>query len=107
MRAERGACMKIFPSVLVAGLVLWGSSAVAEEIDLSTWTCKKFQTASKEEVTLIMTWLGGYYKDEDDSPIINTDDFAANAKKLNQYCASHPNIGLIKATDKLFQGEEE
>ena len=29
----------------------------------------------------------------------------ANAKKLGEYCAGHPDIGLITATDKLFQKE--
>ena len=26
----------------------------------------------------------------------------ANLKKLNEYCAANPTIGLITATDKLF-----
>ncbi len=37
--------------------------------------------------------------------MIGTTQFVANAKKLGQYCAAHPDIGLITATDKLFQKE--
>ena len=62
----------------------------ADDIDLSTWTCKQFQSASKDDVGVILAWLDGYYKDEDDPPVIDTDKFVANAKKLGEYCAAHP-----------------
>lgn len=79
--------------------------ALAENIDLSTWTCKQFQAADKETVEIILSWLDGYYKDEDDPAVIDTDKFVSNAKKLGQYCADHPEIGLITATDQLFKSE--
>ena len=85
---------------LSAGLM---SAATAEKIDLSTMTCAKFQASPGEEVKLILTWLDGYYRDEKDPPVIDTDLFVANAKKLGEYCTANPTIGLITATDKLFQ----
>ena len=97
--------MKFVTSALVAGVLLWCNAASAENIDLSTWTCKQFQTASKENIEIILTWLDGYYKDEDDPAIIDTDQFVANAKKLGEYCSGHPDIGLITAADKLFKSE--
>ncbi len=88
---------------LIAGVLLVdGSPAGASTIDLSTWTCAKFQAADKEEIGVILAWLDGYYRDEDDPPVIDTDKFVANAKKLGQYCAAHPDIGLITAADELF-----
>ena len=48
------------------------------------------------------TWLDGYYKDQDDPPVIEMDKFVDNAKKLGEYCSDHPDIGLITAADKLF-----
>jgi len=95
--------MKIFAAALVAGLIQYCTPALADDIDLSTWTCQKFQSASKDDVGIILAWLDGYYKDEDDPPIIDTDQFVENAKKLGQYCAGHPDSGLITATDKLFK----
>ena len=77
--------------------------AFADDIDLSAWTCRKFQSAAKDDVTVILAWLDGFYKQEDDPPVIDTSRFAANVKKLNDYCAVHPDVGLIAATDKLFQ----
>ena len=68
--------------VLVAGLLASGTPAFSSTIDLSTWTCAKFQAADKDD--------------------IGTEKFVANAKKLGQYCAKHPDIGLITAADELF-----
>ena len=79
------------------------SAAHAEKIDLSTMTCAKFQASAGDEVKLILTWLDAYYRDEKDPPVIDTELFVANAKKLGEYCSANPTIGLITATDKLFQ----
>jgi acid stress chaperone HdeB len=90
----------------LAALMMAGSfAAAATAIDLSTWTCRKFQTASKEDTAIILAWLDGYYKQEDEPPVIDADQFAANQKKLYEYCVDHPETGLITAADKLFQKE--
>ena len=93
--------MKIAPLV-VAALLLAASLAAASVIDLSTITCKDFLQSSKDDVGVTLAWLDGYYKGEDDPPIIDTDRFVANARKLGEYCAAHPEVGLITATDHLF-----
>ena len=79
------------------------TSAFAEDIDLAAWSCNKFINASKEDVGIILAWLDGYYKEEDEPPLIDTDELVAKARKLGEYCAAHPEANLIEATDKLFQ----
>ena len=56
----------------------WGSRCrpAAEPIDLSTVTCKKFFEYNKDNLSLLLMWLDGYYKDEDDDPIIDFDKMA-------------------------------
>ena len=95
--------MKLLAGALAAGLLFCVDAAFATEIDLSTWTCHQFQTASKDDVGVILAWLDGYYRGENDPPIIDTDKFVENAKKLGEYCSAHPDVGLITATDKLFK----
>jgi len=97
--------MNMIAAAVAAMLLAAASPARAADIDLSTWTCKQFQSASKDDIGAILAWLDGYYKDEDDPPVIDTTKFVDNAKKLGEYCAAHPDIGLITATDKLFQKE--
>ena len=95
----------IAAAVLVAVLLALIVPAHADDIDLSTWTCKRFLDANSADVNVILAWLDGYYKDVDDPPIIHTEDFFANSKKLRDYCTAHPDMGFIAATDTLFERE--
>lgn len=88
--------------VLALGLAVASTPAFATSIDLSTWTCAKFQAAPKDDIGVILAWMDGYYRSEDDPPVIDTEKFVANAKKLGEYCAKHPDIGLITAADEVF-----
>jgi acid stress chaperone HdeB len=95
--------MRVLAALFVAGLLISCNSAFAGDIDLSTWTCKKFQAADKDDIGVILAWLDGYYRGEDDPPVINTDRFVENAKKLGACCSAHPDLGLITATDTVFK----
>jgi acid stress chaperone HdeB len=89
--------------VVLAGTLVCCTPAAAEDIDLAAWSCNKFMNASKDDVGIILAWLDGYYKEENEPPLIDTDELVAKAKKLGEYCAAHPESNLIEATDKLFQ----
>ena len=97
MRLVTGAICALF-----IGLLADGTPASATSIDLSTWTCAKFQAADKDDIGVILAWMDGYYRGEDDPPVIDTEKFVANAKKLGEYCAAHPDTGIITAADELF-----
>ena len=95
--------MKYFAAMLAAVALAWIVPAHADDINLSTWTCKRFLDANSADVNVILAWLDGYYKEEDAPPVINTEQFVANAKRLGAYCAAHPDDYLIEVTDRLFQ----
>jgi acid stress chaperone HdeB len=88
----------------IAALLIFGftSASHAVVIDLSRMTCQEFLASNKDEIRIIWAWLDGYYKDEHDPPIIDINSLATNLKKLDEYCAANPTIGLITATNKLF-----
>jgi acid stress chaperone HdeB len=88
--------------VAVAATLAFASPAWAEKLDLSTLKCEAFLKEDKDTVNILLAWLDAYYKDEDDPPIIDTDKYVANAKKLGDYCRANPSHGLITATDQLF-----
>jgi acid stress chaperone HdeB len=79
------------------------SAPHAAILDLSMMTCREFLDTDKDEIRIILAWLDGYYKDEQDPAILDTNTLVANLKKLNDYCAANPTAGLITATDKLFR----
>jgi acid stress chaperone HdeB len=87
---------------LLVGFSAGVMPAGAGTIDLSTWTCAKFQAADKDDIGIILAWMDGYYRSEDDPPVIDTEKFVANAKKLGEYCSKHPQTGIITAADELF-----
>jgi acid stress chaperone HdeB len=91
-----------FSAFLVIGMIACCNPAFADDIDLSTMTCKAFVNADDETIKLILTWLDGYYKDQDDPPVIETHEFIEDAKKLGEYCGNHPDQGLITAADQVF-----
>lgn len=93
---------RLITSAFIAAAALGATAASAETIDLSTWTCSKFQSSDKDTIGIVLAWLDGYYQDENAAAIIDTTKFVANAKKIGEYCSAHPNEGLITATDKLF-----
>jgi acid stress chaperone HdeB len=89
----------------IAALLILGftSASHAVVIDLSMMTCQEFLATDKDEIRIIWAWLDGYYKDEQDLPIMDTNTMVDNLRKLNDYCAANPTIGLITATNKLLK----
>ena len=88
----------------IAALLILGFTPACHAVilDLSMMTCQEFLATDKDEIRIILAWLDGYYKDEQEPAMLDTDTMVANLKKLNEYCAANPTIGLITATDKLF-----
>ncbi|MDR6952860.1 acid stress chaperone HdeB [Ancylobacter sp. 3268] len=92
-------------AVVAVAFVLGVSPVMADKWDLSTMTCKQFTDSDNSTIGIILAWLDAYYKDEEAPPVIDTEKFVQNAEKLGAYCAVNPQIGLITATDSLFDSE--
>jgi len=50
---------RLFASALIAAATLSAPCAFAEKIDLSTWTCSKFQSSDKDTIGVVLAWLDG------------------------------------------------
>src|SRR3954451_18657400 len=95
--------MKQICAAVLALPLLATSQASAEILDLSTITCKDFVAGSKERIGVMLAWMDGYYREEDDPPILDCDRFNKHAERLGAYCASPPSVALITAADSLFE----
>ena len=93
--------VKTLSVILAAACLFAAAPAQAQKLDLSTVTCKQFLETSKENVSLILMWLEGYYTDEDDPPIVDFDKMKTDAEKLAEYCAKNPTSGLITAAEEV------
>lgn len=77
----------------------------AQQLDMSTVKCRDFISGSKENISLMLMWLQGYYSDEDASPIIDFDKMAKDARKLGEYCAKNPDHSVITAAEESLDDE--
>ncbi|HEY0568865.1 MAG TPA: HdeA/HdeB family chaperone [Xanthobacteraceae bacterium] len=93
--------MKSVHVAFVALALSLTSPAQAQQIDLSTITCKDFFEGSKERVDFVVVWLLGFYTGEDDPPILDFGKMKDKAEKLGAYCAKNPNHGLTTAAEQV------
>jgi acid stress chaperone HdeB len=95
--------MKTTVSMLfAAALVLTSLPAHAVVLDLSTLTCKQFVEGGDDEIKMVLTWMDGWYKGDQDEAIIDTDVFVDNAKKFGAFCAANPTISIVNAAEKIL-----
>jgi acid stress chaperone HdeB len=94
--------MKKIAFAAATAVVLLASPALAEKIDLGTMKCSDFVKSDEGTMTVILSWIDGFYKDPDASAVIDTDLFVENSKKLGEYCGANPDIGVGTAAEELF-----
>ena len=88
--------------LFAAAITLSSIPAHATVIDLSTLSCRQFLEGGDDEIKMVLTWMDGWYKGDDDKAIIDTDVFVENAKKFGSYCAAHPNISIVNAAEEIL-----
>ena len=95
--------MKTTVSMLFAAALLVSSvPARAEVLDLSTLTCKQFLEGGDDEIKMVLTWMDGWYKGDEDKAIIDTKVFVDNAKKFGTYCAANPTVSIVNAAEEIL-----
>jgi acid stress chaperone HdeB len=88
---------------IVAALVLFAAvPARAQQLDLSTVTCKQFIESDKDTIGLILMWMEGYYTEQNAKPIVDFDKMKKDGGKLGEYCSKNPGHGLITAADEIL-----
>lgn len=88
--------------LFAATLTLLTAPANAVVLDLSTMSCKQFVESGPDEIKMVLTWMDGWYKGDQDEAIIDTEVFVANAKKFGTYCANHPTVSIVTAAEKVL-----
>lgn len=94
--------MKLVGAAVLAAMLMSAAPASAQVFDLSTVKCKDFLESGKENISLIMMWLDGYYHGEDDAPTIDFDKMKVTGEKLGAACAKQPTMGLISVAEEIY-----
>ena len=92
----------LFSVLLATVFALFAVPAHATKLDLSTMTCKQFLDSGDDTIKLVLTWMDGWYKGDEDTAIIDTDVFVENAKKFGAYCGANPTISIVNAAEEVL-----
>ncbi|MDF0583706.1 HdeA family protein [Bradyrhizobium yuanmingense] len=88
--------------LFAAALSLASMLAHAVKWDLSTMTCKQFLESGEDNMGVVLTWMDGWYKGDEDNAIIDTDVFIENAKKFGSHCGQNPTVSVVTAADEIL-----
>jgi acid stress chaperone HdeB len=94
--------MNLARTALLAAALLLPTAANAVVLDLYTMTCKQFVESDKDTISMMLTWLDGWYKGDSDEAKIDTDVFVENAKKIGEYCGKNPTISIVNAAESVL-----
>jgi acid stress chaperone HdeB len=92
----------LIATLFAAALMLSSAPASAVVLDLSTMSCKQFVESGDDGIKMVLIWLDGWYKGDQDDAIFDTDVFVENAKKFGTYCAEHPTVSIVTAAEKIL-----
>lgn len=95
--------MKKLSMILVAAAMFAPLPLKAQQLDLSTVSCKDFVGSDKETIGFILMWLEGYYSHQDAKPIVDFDKMKGNGGRLGEYCGKNPSHSLITAADDVMK----
>jgi acid stress chaperone HdeB len=95
--------MKRIASIALAVSLALSLPASGQKLDLSTVKCKEFLESGKENISLILMWMAGYFADQDASPVVDFDKMKTDAEKLGEYCSKNPAHGLITAAEEVLE----
>jgi hypothetical protein len=51
-------------------------------------------------------WIAGWHASDTESKIFDTDEFVSAMEKIGEYCGSHPNVGLLTASEEFMSADE-
>ena len=71
-------------------------------IDVSKITCDQFATYKIENPKYIVIWLSGYYHGTRGDMTVDIQTLSADAKKVEGYCLSKPDVPLIQAVKTVL-----
>ncbi len=75
------------------------------KLDLSTILCRELPDMKPEQVEQVVTWMLGFYTEEQDPRVIDPEKIKAGVGKLQDYCKANPQANLVAAGDDAIYEE--
>lgn len=87
---------------VTAALTLTAIPANAIVLDLYTMNCQQFVDSDKDTISMMLTWLDGWYKGDSDEAKIDTEMFVENARRIGAYCRANPTTSIVNAAEEIL-----
>src|SRR6266571_2713240 len=89
-------------SGLIYILVAVPAAQAQVTLDVSKITCDQYVGYKITNPQNIAIWLDGYHSGKRGNTIVETQELAGNARKLQDYCLRNPQVPVMHAVDTLF-----
>lgn len=90
-------------TVCIALSVSFAAPASAQVVNMSKLSCKEFVALKPDAITMIWSWLYGYYADQDADPIIDFNKLLAKGQALAEACAKSPDKDIISVAEDIYE----
>jgi hypothetical protein len=96
--------MKVIRALATAvALLAVISSAQAQKLDMSKFSCKDMLESGKDGLIIVWSWLYGYYSADDADPVLDFKVLTDKGTKLAEACKAEPAKDVISAAKPIYE----
>jgi hypothetical protein len=86
----------------IAALLCATGASAQVTVDMAKITCNQLTLEKITDPQNIALWLSGYYHAKQNNTLVDTQQLAANAQKIKQYCLYKPDVTVMQAVEAVF-----
>jgi hypothetical protein len=83
-------------------LAPWSGAHSQVMVDVAKITCDQLTLYKITDPQNIALWLSGYYHAKHNDTVVDTQQLAANTKKIKDYCMLKPDATVMQAVETVF-----
>src|SRR5215475_12415632 len=94
--------LQLTTATLLLALAPWAGAGAQVSVDVAKITCDQFTLYKITDPQNIAIWLSGWYHGQRNTTTIDTQQLAANLRKIKDYCNLKPNETVMHAVETVF-----
>jgi hypothetical protein len=93
---------KLALATVMLALAPWSGANSQVMVDVAKITCDQLTLYKITDPQNIALWLSGYYHAKRNDTVVDTQQLAANTKKIKDYCMLKPDATVMQAVETVF-----
>ena len=94
---------RAFVASLAVSAMLFAVPAQAQVVNMTKLSCKEFIALKPEAITMLWSWLYGYYADQDADPVVDFSKLTAKGQALAEACKKTPEKDIISIAETIYE----